>query len=280
MRIFFINRNGQLRSGWKIFIVLSASIALTLLLVKISTAIYSGADNPVFLMFLQSFAVLLVIYLSLRLIDHKTAGDIGLTALSGHRGELIYGLAAGALSVTVVFLIITGTGNATVVHSPGKTGFSVELIYGMTAFAVVALSEELLFRGYFISALGQVFREWPAVIISSLLFALAHIGNQAVTLLAVFNIFLVGLLFAYMFLKTGSLWMPMGFHFTWNYFQGYVFGLSVSGHEVYSLYTVTVKNNILTGGAFGPEGGLLVTAVLILGFLAVRLYRTGEDVFI
>jgi membrane protease YdiL (CAAX protease family) len=91
------------------------------------------------------------------------------------------------------------------------------------------------------------------------------------------NIFLVGLLFAYMFYKSGSLWMPVGYHITWNFFQGNIFGFPVSGTEPSGIYTIiNTKDNLITGGGFGPEGGILATAVIIICALFVFIYCAPE----
>jgi len=78
-----------------------------------------------------------------------------------------------------------------------------------------------------------------------------------------------------MFLKSNNLWLPIGYHITWNYFQGNVFGFQVSGLSTESLYKLnTPVNNIITGGKFGPEGGLIVTFIILIGFIYIwQLYK-------
>jgi len=77
-----------------------------------------------------------------------------------------------------------------------------------------------------------------------------------------------------MFDATKSLWLPIGYHITWNYFQGNVFGFAVSGTTPNGIYGVEVAEgrNWLTGGAFGLEGGILATVLILAGFIATRLY--------
>ena len=117
-------------------------------------------------------------------------------------------------------------------------------------------------------------KSMPVIVIaSSVLFSLMHVFNASFSLIPFVNIVLVGLLFAYMFIKSGSIWMPIGYHITWNYVQGSVFGFRVSGIEVQGLITTRyAQENIINGGAFGPEGGVLATALILLGFLFVRRY--------
>jgi hypothetical protein len=83
---------------------------------------------------------------------------------------------------------------------------------------------------------------------------------------------------AYIYIRSGNIWMCIGYHITWNYFQGYVFGFKVSGTNSQGmLTTVFPKNSILNGGAFGPEGGLFVTIVILLGILFVKLYYKNSQ---
>ena len=74
--------------------------------------------------------------------------------------------------------------------------------------------------------------KWAIIGIPSVLFGLMHIFNPNAAALPIFNVALIGVLFSYLFIKTGRLWAPIGFHFTWNFFQGYIFGVPVSGTNV------------------------------------------------
>jgi membrane protease YdiL (CAAX protease family) len=105
-----------------------------------------------------------------------------------------------------------------------------------------------------------------------------HGMNLNVTVIALINIFLVGLLFAYMTIKSENLWMAIGYHITWNYFQGNIFGFEVSGNVVEGVYsTKSVTESVINGGKFGPEGGLIVTAIILLGFVYIKyIYRRAR----
>lgn len=92
------------------------------------------------------------------------------------------------------------------------------------------------------------------------------------------NIILIGVLFAYMYLLSGNIWMCIGYHITWNYFQGNIFGFLVSGTSSRGLLTTVIeKDTIINGGAFGPEGGLVVTFIILLGFIFVKSFYKGKS---
>ena len=129
------------------------------------------------------------------------------------------------------------------------------------------------------SVLKQTRNIWLILIGPALIFAALHLGNEGIDVLSFINLFLVGVLFAYMFMKSKNIWMPIGYHITWNYFQGYIWGFGVSGISVDGLYKIeNVTNNIINGGAFGPEGGIIVTIVTCLMFIFVYWFYRDEKI--
>ncbi|WP_339252321.1 CPBP family intramembrane glutamic endopeptidase [Sporosarcina sp. FSL W8-0480] len=196
----------------------------------------------------------------------------------GFRGslrDLWFGLFLGAASIVVIFLILLVTGNIKMLNSFGSPEFTVYTLSYLLLFILVGFFEEMFFRGYVMSTMQRRGNpKWLIYVISAVIFSLVHGMNPNVSVLGLVNIALVGILFAYMFDATNSLWLPIGYHITWNYFQGNVFGFAVSGTTPYGIYNVSVENgnSLLTGGAFGLEGGLLATLLIVLGFFATRLY--------
>jgi hypothetical protein len=112
-------------------------------------------------------------------------------------------------------------------------------------------------------------------------FALLHLGNPNVnwanTLSITAGIFFAGVYLAYAYIRTGQLWLPIGLHIGWNFFQGVVFGFPVSGMDAYPLTRIKVGGPALwTGGAFGPESGLIVLPSLIVGGILIYLYTRRQ----
>lgn len=303
MKFVFINSNKQLRSGWKIAAVMAAYIlasivimtfagmaaGIILLILRGGTVNARGMsanitklmnENPYMEAATQiaDFAILMiVIYIFLRIFEKKGFGHIGFTKARSNSRQLIFGLLMGALSMTIIFLVLLLTGNITL--RSAKPQFTVSALTGIVSFVLVGIKEEALSRGYCITVLNQMKKPWLSVLISSLIFSSLHIFNSNVKIFGLINIALVGILFGYMFIKTSSLWMPIGYHITWNYFQGNVFGFPVSGGSHQGIFTLSEFNdNILTGGKFGPEAGILTTIVIIIGLIVIwRFFRSAKS---
>ena len=137
-----------------------------------------------------------------------------------------------------------------------------------------ALLEELAFRGYPFQRLVEAIRPVGAIVVLSIFFGAVHLRNPnagGVLSLGFFNTILVGVLFAYAYLRTRTLWLPIGMHFGWNLFLGVVYGLPVSGIRDFSIVirSTAQGRHLLTGGRYGIEASLPGTLVLLLGFLLV-----------
>ena len=150
----------------------------------------------------------------------------------------------------------------------GGAGFS--LFELAAVFVPAVLHEELLFRGYAFQRVW-VFHRRAALIGGTLLFAALHAGNQAVTWLALFNILLGGILLSLAWERYRRLWFPIGLHFGWNFMSGPVLGYEVSGYVPdASLFRTTVSGPIwLTGGAFGIEGSVLLTVLIVVAIIVM-----------
>ena len=141
------------------------------------------------------------------------------------------------------------------------------LILYLFGFLIQGAAEEILLRGYFMISLTATAKPLTAAVTSSLLFSLLHVGNAGTSFLSILNVFLFGLLLGFLVFRTGSLWLAAGLHGAWNFAEGCLFGLPVSGispgHSI--LASVPDATRTLTnGGAFGPEGGAVTTLVLLL----------------
>lgn len=141
-------------------------------------------------------------------------------------------------------------------------------------FIMVAVTEEVICRGYLLNNLLEKMPSYSAILISSLLFSLMHLGNPHFGLIGFFNIFLSGVLMAILYLRSHNLGAPIGFHFSWNLVQA-LFGFAVSGRSDMGVVSINFlsKSDYLTGGKFGVEGSiLLIPIVLVSIFLLSKRY--------
>ena len=138
-------------------------------------------------------------------------------------------------------------------------------------------TEEVATRGWLLTRIAARTNLPFAIVISSSLFGILHMGNAGVTFLSVLNIILDGVLAGLLFIYTDSIWLVVAQHGTWNYVQGNLLGFQVSGTGAdASIFSFTMGDGPvwLTGGAFGAEGSIITTLVLLVSLVIV--YRLGE----
>jgi membrane protease YdiL (CAAX protease family) len=144
------------------------------------------------------------------------------------------------------------------------------LYVGLGLMVLIAISEELAFRGYVLTTLLPVTNKWVALLVSAVLFALLHMGNPGAGLVPILNVFVAGLLLGVNYIYTRNLWFGIFLHMAWNFFQGPVLGFRVSGVGLKSMLQQKLQGPLMmTGGEFGLEGSLIASAVLLVGALAL-----------
>jgi membrane protease YdiL (CAAX protease family) len=140
----------------------------------------------------------------------------------------------------------------------------------------------MLCRSYLMVSLSRGFPLWLCVVLNALLFSVLHIGNPGVTAVALINIFLFGLFASMLTLRRGSIWMVGALHSMWNFAQGNLFGIPVSGltgspSPFLSVLKEGRAAELLHGGDFGLEGGLAVTVLMTAACAAVLLMPTKRS---
>lgn len=183
-------------------------------------------------------------------------------------GVLALGLAVAPLYLTKVYELTSGTGT--------RIGILNQLIL----FIAVGFTEEYLCRGFIQHHLLR-FGPYMALIVTSIIFGLLHFSNPGVTVFAIINIILAGCFMGSVMYAFNSIHAAVGVHITWNWVQGAVFGIPVSGTDVSGYFStvVTNGNQIVTGGKFGVEGSIACTIVtLILTFVFLRMADKNENI--
>ncbi len=214
-----------------------------------------------------------------RWVDRRSFTEIGLGIGRWVSGHLGYGLLWGAALFAAGFALVAAGGAVRFTPEAGTAlGYLGALTSMLLFFTVAAAAEEVLFRGYALRVLSDRWGPAVAVLITSVLFGLAHAANPEVTPLALFNIFLAGLWLGLAVVRTGSLWFAIGLHTGWNWAMAALFDVPVSGLTQgfdTPLYSVMVGGpEWWTGGGFGPEGG--VAALIALAAATLWMGRGGR----
>ena len=276
----FINEYGRLRSGWRLLVFVFAFIAASLLLTNVLRGFYvallailpeppRSAFAPDFIFRIALLtAALGAGYLCARLLEGLPWRSLGLSLHSGWLRDLVVGSLIGFASLAVaVGIASTGSGLTFSINDASATAVTRSLLGSATLLFVAALAEEAMFRGYPLQTLSRAKLAWLGVLITSVPFGLVHLSNPNVIPVATFtNTVLAGIWLAAAYLRTRSLWLPLGVHWSWNWALGSFFGLPISGLTLVSnplLRAADAGPAWLTGGNYGIEGGFACTVALI-----------------
>ncbi|MBU0982787.1 MAG: CPBP family intramembrane metalloprotease [candidate division Zixibacteria bacterium] len=215
----------------------------------------------------------LLAFLFVRLLNRQPIRSLGFSFDTGARRDFLAGLAWGAVLIAAAFFILLAAG---VIHVVSVQFPVVSFVSYLAFFALVALNEEVVIRGYVQGNLMGSMNKYLALIFSSVLFAALHIFNANLSLLGIANIILAGLLLGMYYIHKKNLWFPIGVHWTWNFFQGVVFGAAVSGNNTESVLTISMTgSDLVTGGEFGFEGSVVTTILTVVSIVAIHLlYRS------
>ncbi|HEY4110980.1 type II CAAX endopeptidase family protein [Puia sp.] len=283
-------KNPVLRQGWLRVLVFCVSFCVLSILIAVPAVItvagvsvddlkakpiatLSGllTGNYLWLMVLLEFAIAMVSVGIFRLlIDRRSLGTLG-WGLEAVPGEGVTGLFMGPALLGVTALLMMASGHlewVDISFDPSSLFVSLGLM------ALIAFSEEMVFRGYILNNLLESFpNKWVALLISGVLFAGFHFTNPGIHTLAFANLFLAGLLLGVNYIYTRNLWFSFLFHLSWNFFQGPILGFRVSGLSLPTLLVAEPKGDLfITGGDFGLEGSILNTTVSVLALCVLALF--------
>jgi uncharacterized protein len=280
----FINRMGRLRSGWRFLIFLLSFLFLSDLISSIIKLILSnfGIDYipGTFLFISVNSPVSFILAILLGWLWGKHLEDLPFRALGAWftknwLKDLILGFLFGALTLGFAILIAVLLGGLSFDSNQAQESWAImrSLITSLAIFIVAAAFEEAFFRGYLLQTFARARLAWLAIALTSLFFAAGHLYNDNVSYLSTLNTALAGVWFSLAYLKTRTLWFPFGLHLIWNWLQGAVFGIEVSGATW--LTDAPVLREIdsgpiwLTGESYGIEGGIACTVALIVSSLLI-----------
>lgn len=280
MKQWLINPDEQrLRAGWRILFFVLLLFAFAFGGLSGTRAILGSLPKTSPLIFvILSVAATLAAFLARRFLDKRSLLSLGLSSPRRACKDLLFGFVLSGLMVGMIFATMVSLG---LIHevkfnwgaAPGAIGPAL-LLPLLLSTILIGYWEELAFRGYLLQNMIDGLGLRVAVIASCLLYGATHAGNPNAGLLSTLIIVLFGYLRIYGYLGTGLLWLSMGMHIGWNFFQGPVFGYAASGHveKATVLSHRTSGPDWLTGGQFGPESSLLTVPVVLLALLAMRIW--------
>ena len=228
------------------------------------------------MMVCQLIGTIFTVGLFQKFISREDFVSIGLNFV-GFKIDFYKGLLAGTVLICSGFILLTVL-NLTLID---LTYFSFyDQIFYFILFTIVSLNEEIAIRGYILHNLSSSFNKYVALIISSLVFMIMHLGNPNIGILPLVNLFLAGIFLGIYTIHKNNLWFPIGAHLTWNYLQGPIFGFEVSGNKINSLFEQKPNGHeLLTGGNFGFEGSIILTLFLMISIVYMDRYFQKPDIF-
>ncbi|MFO7567433.1 MAG: type II CAAX endopeptidase family protein [Enhygromyxa sp.] len=216
-----------------------------------------------------------------RTLDRRRFDDFGLRLSPRWWADFGAGVVIGALLMGGIFVVELGAGWVTIegyLIGAGDQAFVIALLGPLLTFVGVGFYEELLFRGYHLRNLAEGLcfergRLGPrgavvlATVLSSVAFGFAHANNTGATTISTINVGLAGVMLAFGLLWTAELALPIGLHLSWNFCQGNLFGFPVSGNhlEPRIIAVRQLGDPLITGGAFGPEAGVIGVVAMVIG---------------
>ncbi|WP_143592163.1 CPBP family intramembrane glutamic endopeptidase [Tenacibaculum holothuriorum] len=296
MKNIFINQQeNRFKAGWRIFFFL-----LIFWVFAASTFIIKPLLGDITKKeFLENYSLLIVsilaigstiaVFLSRKFFDKKSFVSLGLSLKKQSFFDVIFGfLLSGAMAFLFCILLISfnlieinginfSLNNPLELNAENwgnyiKTMSLITLLIVLVEHILVGYWEELVFRGYVFQNMIEGLGLKLSIIISCIIYGLIHALNPNAGIVSTLIIVLFGYLRIYGYLSTKMLWLSIGMHIGWNFFQGPIFGFAASGHKKATLLDISINSNKdwLTGGEFGPEGSILIILIIIFALLIMK----------
>lgn len=247
---------------------------------EISTQLVSSNAYMITMLFATSMMILVTL-LFCKLIQKRKMNTLGFRK-KGLVKEYFIGLAVGFVIFSAAVLICVITGSLKLEGLSANFAIGTFLLYTV-GYMIQGMAEEVLCRGYFLVSIGRRYSMMVAIWANAIFFAMLHLANAGISVLAFVNLTLFGVLASLYFIKRDNIWGVGALHSIWNLVQGNFYGIRVSGMQsncsVLSSEMVEGKE-LINGGAFGLEGGLAVTIVLAIGIVVLLFMKskTSEQV--
>lgn len=289
---FLFDSDGKLRSGWRFAIFVATFIFFSIFLgsaVVLLGSLVFGPPEPGSSVFLTINGVVsLAIALGVGWLCGKYLEGLPFEALGASFKEqwlrhAIIGLIVGAATFVIGAGVGVLSGGLSFSGNFEATSNSIisTLLISFLVFAAAAAFEEALFRGYMLQTFVRAGLAWPAIVVTSVAFGAVHLWNPNANWISSVNTALAGIWFGVAYLKTRDLWFPTGLHLAWNWTQGSIFGVEVSGLtdivQAPLLRETDIGPSWLTGGDYGIEGGIATTVAITISTIAIYVLPFGQD---
>lgn len=286
MKQFFINPDtGILRAAWRIlafvviFLVLNGS-----LMFGVRSILGSLPATGTLWFLILGVAATVAVYVTTTYISKRSFASLGINFNKAAIRDLLAGIFISSLIMALMYAILLSLGYIEF------AGFSwwkdnehtlaliqsaswVSMLAVLFQFAVVAWWEELAFRGIVLQNISAGLNLKWGILLSTLGFGLIHAGNPNATVLSTVLIMIITFKLVFAYLKSGNLWLPIGLHWGWNFFQASIFGFASSGHLSPSLIAQTpIGPDWLSGGEFGAENSVFIVPITLGSFYLMHLW--------
>lgn len=264
-----------------------STVVIIFLLMQIPGVIFAplfsnvilGSNNSdyflLFNLFLTIFVAILG-YLFARKYQKRNKESLGLV---NNYKNYLKGIASGILMILSVVLLLKISGFAKFTINISQVSWPIFVIF-ILGWAIQGFEEELITRSILMNYFAVNNGVMGGIIINSLIFAILHLGNPAFGILPFINIMLIGIIFSLLFYISDDIFLPAAAHSFWNFAQGNIFGIEVSGMDEINntiFKTKLMGSDLISGGAFGFEGSISVTLVEIVVIVILFIIIKRRD---
>lgn len=259
------NRSPLIETYLFIFSYIAMVLILALVTLVLTEGVPEGSDMYVLLSLGAFIVPIILVLFVVTKVEKRSLRSMGFT-----RENIGSSLCKGLIIGSGMFILVVVIGMILGQYSFDGLDFSslyLAIPY-FIVFLIQCFSEEIYSRGWIIPLISKNYSVFGAIVVSTIFFVAGHSGNNGFNIVAVINIILFSVFLAILFLKNDNIWICGSLHFSWNFIQSFVLGFNVSGINTSSfVHFSQTTNNIINGGVFGPEAGLISTFVILLSLI-------------